>query len=245
MRACEQPPHVQPSTNEHTHLHARMPTQAHTHKHTHTHTHTQRRVWRIEGLSQRRSLLLRDKCDVSNASLDSSQSTASGDQASPAAVQLTMTLGISLHEVGDVDSPKREAFKRDVADDLAKASGLPAKNFKITKLSPGSVKGSVIVHIDVIVHIGIMPDPLGIACAPSAIARDLEKQAADPNSPLRLGKLTRQTKGIQVLYPQPCHPLQAPAQTSPQASRSRICPEAKKGMPQVCAVCVYVHALFN
>jgi hypothetical protein len=146
-----------------------------------------------------------------------------------------MTLGISFYEVGDVDSPKREAFKRDVADDLAKASGLPAKNFKITKLSPGSV----------IVHIDIMPDPLGIACAPSAIAQDLEKQAADPNSRLRLGKLTRQTKGIQVLYPQPCFPLQAPAQTSPQASRSRICPEAKKGMPQVYAVCVYVHALFN
>ena len=210
------------------------PTNTHTYMHTcpHTHTHTHRRVWRIEGLSQRRSLLLRDKCDVSNASLDSSQSTASGDQA---AVQLTMTLGISFHEVGDVDSSKREAFKRDVADDLAKASDLPAENFKITRLSPGSV----------IVDIDIMPDPLGIACAPSAIARDLEKQAADPNSPLRLGKLTRQTKGIQVLYPQRCYPLQARAQASPQASRSRICPEAKKGMPQVCAVCLYLHALFN
>jgi hypothetical protein len=241
VRACEHVcvrasnPHTYNPAPTNTHLHARMPTQTHTHTNTHTNTHKQRRVWRIEGLSQRRSLLLRDKCDVSNVSLDSSQSTAPGDLASPAAVQLTMTLGISFYEVGDVDSPKREAFKRDVADDLAKASGLPAKNFKITKLSPGSV----------IVHIDIMPDPLGIACAPSAIAQDLEKQAADPNSRLRLGKLTRQTKGIQVLYPQPCFPLQAPAQTSPQASRSRICPEAKKGMPQVYAVCVYVHALFN
>jgi hypothetical protein len=236
MRACVRAsnPHVQPCTHERTNVNARMPTHTHTHSLTHTHTH--RRVWRIAGLSQRRSLLLRDKCDVSSASLDSSQST-SGDQASAslASVQLTMTLGISFHEVGNVGSAKREAFKRDVADDLAKASGLPAENFKITKLSAGSV----------IVDIDIMPDPLGIASDPSTIARDLEKQVADPNSPLRLGKLTRQTKGIQVLCPQPFYPLQARTQASPQASRSRICPEAKKGMPQVCAVCVYVHALFH
>jgi hypothetical protein len=83
---------------------------------------------------------------------------------------------------------KREAFKRDLANDLAKASGLPAENFKISKLSAGSV----------IVDIDILPDPLGNAPAPSAVARDLEKQAADPNSPLRSGKLTSQTKGIQV-----------------------------------------------
>ena len=110
----------------------------------------------------------------------------------PDPVQLTMTLGMSFHETGEEGSSKREAFKRDVAKDLANASGLPADNFKITKLSAGSV----------IVDMDILPDPLGIAPAPSAVARDLEKQAADPNSPLRSGKLTSQTKGIQVLSPQ-------------------------------------------
>jgi len=40
----------------------------------------------------------------------------------------------------------------------------------------------------------------GVAPAPATIARDLEKQAADPNSPLRSGKLTSYTKGIQVFY---------------------------------------------
>jgi chromosome segregation ATPase len=108
-------------------------------------------------------------------------------------VQLTMTLGMSFHETGEEGSSRREAFKRDVANDLAKASGLPAENFKITKLSAGSV----------IVDIDILPDPLGIAPAPSDVARDLQKQAADPNSPLKSGKLTSQTKGIQVLSPQP------------------------------------------
>jgi len=119
----------------------------------------------------------------------------------PAPVQLTMTLSMSFHETGQEGSSKREAFKRDVANDLAKASGLPAENFKITKLSAGSV----IVHIDImhidIMHIDIMTDPLSIAPAPSAVARDLEQQAADPNSPLRSGKLTSKTKGIQVLSP--------------------------------------------
>ena len=45
----------------------------------------------------------------------------------------------------------------------------------------------------------IMPDPLRTATAPIDIAKDLEKQAADPNSALRSGKLTRQTQGFQVL----------------------------------------------
>ena len=51
----------------------------------------------------------------------------------------------------------------------------------------------------------------GIAPAPATIARDLEMQAADQNSPLRLGKLTSYTKGIQVFYngSEPLDPLQA------------------------------------
>jgi hypothetical protein len=118
---------------------------------------------------------------------------ASQAAALPDPVQLTMTLGMSFHETGEEGSSKREAFKRDVANDLAKASGLPAENFKITKLSAGSV----------IVDIDILPDPLGIAPAPSDVARDLQKQTADPNSPLRSGKLTSQTQVIQVLSPQP------------------------------------------
>ena len=117
----------------------------------------------------------------------------------PDPVQLTMTLDIAFHETGEEGSAKREAFKRDMVDDLAKASGLPAENFNITMLSAGSV----------IVDLNIMPDPLGIAPAPSDIARDLEKQAADPTSPLRSGKLTSQTKGIQLQSTQLADPLQA------------------------------------
>ena len=128
------------------------------------------------------------------------QAGASKAASLPDPVQLTMTLGMSFHKTGEEGSSKREAFKRDMANDLANASGLPAENFKITKLSAGSV----------VVHIDILPDPLGIAPAPSAVARDLEQQAADANSPLRSGKLTSQTKGIQVLSPQPSDPPRPP-----------------------------------
>jgi hypothetical protein len=65
-----------------------------------------------------------------------------------------MTMVISFHEAGEAGSAMREAFMRDVADDLAKASGLPAENFKITKLSAGRC---------VTVYMDILPDSLGIA----------------------------------------------------------------------------------
>ena len=119
----------------------------------------------------------------------------------PEPVQLTMTLGMDFDQAGEEGSAEREAFKRDVAADLAKASGLPPDNFQITKISAGSV----------ILDMDIMPDPLGVAPAPSAIALDLEKQAADPNSPLRSGKLTSHTKGIKVLSSPPSNQSQARA----------------------------------
>jgi hypothetical protein len=137
---------------------------------------------------------------------------ASKAAALPDPVQLTLTLGMSFQQTGEEGSSKREAFKRDVANDLAKASGLPAENFKIIKLSAGSV----------IVDIDILPDPLGIAPAPSAVAQDLEKQADDPNSPLRSGKLTSETKGIQVLSPQPSTGAQPPPPTQPNIDQPEV-----------------------
>jgi hypothetical protein len=130
------------------------------------------------------------------------------DERLQAPVQLTMTLEIPFHETGEEGSSKREAFKRDMEKDLAKASGLPAENFKITKLSAGSV----------IVDMTILPDPLG-AIAPSAVARNLEQQAADPNSPLRSGKLTSKTQGIQVLSPQQPSTPPTPRYREPERAR--------------------------
>jgi hypothetical protein len=46
---------------------------------------------------------------------------------------------------GSEGSDKRETFKRDVADDLASASGLAPTNFRIKDISPGS--GSIILDM--------------------------------------------------------------------------------------------------
>ena len=40
---------------------------------------------------------------------------------------------------GSEGSDTREEFKHDVAKDLAAASGLPAANFRIQDVSPGSI----------------------------------------------------------------------------------------------------------
>jgi hypothetical protein len=144
-------------------------------------------------------------CDKSQDARPDHSVDASNAATLPDRVQLTMTLGMSFQETGEEGSSKREAFKHDLANDLANASGLPAENFKITKLSAGSV----------VVDIDILPDPLGIAPAPCSAARDLEKQAGDPNSPLRSGKLTSQTKGIQILSTQPSTSAHPPPPTQP------------------------------
>lgn len=68
-----------------------------------------------------------------------------------------ITLGISFHEAGEAGSATREAFMRDVADDLAKASGLLAENFKIINKIMKLLAGSVLVYMY------IMPDSQGIA----------------------------------------------------------------------------------
>ena len=55
-------------------------------------------------------------------------STTNADFSSsiPPAVQLTLTLDMDFSQVGEVGSEEREQFKRDVAADLASASGAPA-----------------------------------------------------------------------------------------------------------------------
>ena len=64
-----------------------------------------------------------------------------------APVHLKMTLGLDFSMTGSEGSDKREKFKRDVAQDLSSASGLPAANFRIRDVS-------------LILDIQVMPDPL-------------------------------------------------------------------------------------
>jgi hypothetical protein len=102
-------------------------------------------------------------------------------------VQLIFTLGLDFSMAGSEGSDKGEKFKRDVAEDLASASGLPSTNFRIKDASPGSI----------ILDVQVMPDLL----APGKhllVAKDLADQAVDASSRLRSGKITSHVIGVEV-----------------------------------------------
>jgi len=103
-------------------------------------------------------------------------------------VQLILTLGLDFSIAGSEGSDKGDKFKRDVAEDLASASGLPSANFRIKDVSR---TGSIILDVQV------LPDPL----APGKhllAAKDLADQAADASSKLRSGKITIHVIGVEV-----------------------------------------------
>ena len=107
-----------------------------------------------------------------------------------APVQLIMTLALDFSMAGGEGSDKREKFKRDVAQDLASASGLPADNFRIKDVSPGSI----------ILDMQVMPDPLAPGTHLLAV-KDLAAQAVDPSSNLRSGKITSHAIAVEVMPP--------------------------------------------
>ncbi len=116
-----------------------------------------------------------------------------------APVQLIMTLALDFSMTGSEPSDKLEKLKRDVAEDLASASGLPAANFRIKDVSQNN--GSIILDMEV------MPDPLAPGAHLLAV-KDLAEQAkylqvVEPSSKLRSGKITRHATGVEVIPPTP------------------------------------------
>jgi hypothetical protein len=142
-----------------------------------------------------------------------------------APVQLIMTLGLDFSMAGIEGSDKRENFKRDVAEDLASASGLPPANFRIKDVSPGSI----------ILDLMVMPDTL----APGThilVAQDLAEQAADPSSTLRSGKITSHATGVEVILPKSAeaHPAKAEEDLETGVDNTAICvPEEEVPIIQV------------
>jgi hypothetical protein len=103
-------------------------------------------------------------------------------------VHLSLRLEMELAEAGDEESSERADFDKDLYKDLARASQQPERLFLVKKLSPGSI----------IVDLDILPDPSGKSKDPSTIAHDLERQAKDPNSLLRSGKITSSISSLLV-----------------------------------------------
>jgi C-terminal processing protease CtpA/Prc len=112
-------------------------------------------------------------------------------------VDILLRLDLDYSLVGPRNSHQREAFANHLCQDLSNASGLPATNFLIKDMSPGSI----LVMTEIRAHESNM------AISPEAVARDLESQATDPRSRLRSGGITRFTESIT---------LKARLATSPQ-----------------------------
>ncbi len=115
-------------------------------------------------------------------------------------VQLIMTLALDFSMAGSEGLDKREKFKRDVAQDLASASGLPAANFRIKDVSNIQNNGRIPLDTSIILDMQVMPDPLAPGTHLLAV-KDLAEQAADPSSMLRSGKITSHATGVEVIPP--------------------------------------------
>ena len=115
----------------------------------------------------------------------SSTTNADFSSSIPPAVQLTSTLDMDISNAGEEGTKEREQFKRDVAADLAIASGAPPASFVIKKLSAGSVK----VDMEIVAH-------PALTRTTEDMALDVEKQASDSNSLFCTGKLTKLTTSI-------------------------------------------------
>ena len=100
-------------------------------------------------------------------------------------VDIVMKLGLNFSAAGEEGSKARRLFERSLVQDLANASGMPATNFKVRNMSPGSV----------MVDIRVLPNP-SRGFDPEHVVKDLEAQADDAGSQLMNGILTRYTQSL-------------------------------------------------
>jgi hypothetical protein len=117
---------------------------------------------------------------------------ASQDPSDPDVAPMTVKLSINFKAAGDEGSLQRSKFEKDLVSDLATASGVAADRFKIRKLAPGSV----------LVGVDIYPEPSGHGPSAAEVSEELEKQADDPSSALRRGKVTSSVSDIALPHQQ-------------------------------------------
>jgi len=113
--------------------------------------------------------------------------------ARPMPVDVTLKLGLDFAVAGAQGSQQRATFRHALVQDIANATRLAPANFAIKHMSPGSL----------IVDIQIRPDSCN-TFDPEGVARHLQSQADDPQSPLRSGTITRFTESVSLrLYSPP------------------------------------------
>ena len=135
------------------------------------------------GPSQREQDLERENADLK---AEVARLRARVDFLEADAVPMTVKLGMDFKAAGDEGSLQRSKFEKDLVSDLATASGLAADRFKIRKLAPGSV----------LVGVNVYPEPCGHGPSAAEVSEGLARQADDPSSALRRGKVTSSVSDI-------------------------------------------------
>jgi hypothetical protein len=112
---------------------------------------------------------------------------------------MRLTLDLDYRVAGEIKA-SRAIFERDLITDVAKATNEPVSTFLIKTISAGSI----VIDIEV------------LGKYPLAVIAILRKQAVDPVSPLRSGKLTRALKSIDATIEPPImlHATASPRPTS-------------------------------
>lgn len=108
-------------------------------------------------------------------------------------VKMVMKHGLHFSSSGADGSVQRKEFERQLFQNLAHASGLPPTNFKVKKMSPGSI----------VIDTEITPNHSGNFPDPDMVAKDLERQLHDINSALRSGSITYFAESIIIQGLQP------------------------------------------
>ena len=96
---------------------------------------------------------------------------------------------LDFEEAGEEGSEQRESFEHEIVQDMSNATEVPPDRFVVKNLSPGSI----------IVEIDIKPDQSGKGPNSLAVVSELKRQAADPDSTLLHGLITRHTESVMIV----------------------------------------------
>ena len=109
------------------------------------------------------------------------------EEAAGAGVEMTLELGLNFSAVGGEGSRTRRLFENSLVQDLASAADTPAARFRVLRLSPGSVIVELLVKSS-------MPEGHDAV----RLVQSLQAHAADSDSQLMKGILTRYTRSIRL-----------------------------------------------
>ena len=100
-----------------------------------------------------------------------------------------LTSQLDFKEAGEEGSERRQTFVHDLVQDMSNAAKVPSDIFAVKRLAPGSI----------VAGLEVSADSNGTGPSAQAVVADLKLQAADPDSILMHGRITRFTQNIVIV----------------------------------------------